>query len=79
MINKYMDGVLNAKLSYGIDGLKSLTSIFLVIREIHSETGLYPESITLKDDKQYRYDKEDALFVEKGAFPENEYLKKHLI
>ncbi len=67
------------KLTYGITRLESLTSLFALIREIQSESGLNPETFSLSDGRLFRYDKVDALFVEKRALSEIEYLKKHIL
>jgi len=71
-----VDFDLGVKLSYRLIGMDNLTNLFTVIKEIHAETGLYPECITLGDQK-FKYDKTDSLAVQKGELSENNYLQKH--
>ncbi len=67
------------KLFYEFINIESLTKLFFLIREIYSEVGVYPSSFTFNEDVKYKYDKTDALFVEKGVLSEKDYLDKYLI
>lgn len=71
--------LMNDLLIYSLSGADGLSSVIAVAREIHTEMGMQPEEIRLKDGVRVSYNWQDVKALEKGDMSEEIYISKNRI